>query len=139
MNDHETRIEVRYGETGHAGHVNNTSYFLYLEHARKRFFRTVASGGDGTAGMQFILASVKCEFYAQAYAEQTLTIVTKVARIGNKSFDLVQPVVDSRTGKPVAQGFVSVVCFDYDRQTSMPIPPHLRSTLDMHRTGREPE
>lgn len=35
---HDIEVYVRFSETDSSGHVNNTSYFLYLEEARAKFF-----------------------------------------------------------------------------------------------------
>lgn len=35
---YETQVKVRFCETDALGHINNTSYFIYLEEARIAFF-----------------------------------------------------------------------------------------------------
>lgn len=127
---HETNITVRFGETDLLGHVNNASYFSYLEHARVEFFKALSSDeGYQYDKWQFILATIKCDFLKQAYFDQELTIDTKVSRIGNKSFTLKQPIYDKETGKLVADGESVIVYFDFDEQTSKPIPEVLRRRL----------
>lgn len=127
---HETNITVRFGETDLLGHVNNASYFSYLEHARVEFFKALSSDeGYQYDKWQFILATIKCDFLKQAYFDQELTIGTKVSRIGNKSFTLKQPIYDKETGKLVADGESVIVYFDFDEQTSKPIPEVLRRRL----------
>lgn len=127
----ETNITVRFGETDLLGHVNNVSYFAYLEHARVQFFKVLTTREKNDA-WQFILASVKCDFLAQAYFDQSLTIVTKVARIGNKSFELEHVISDNETGKLVAKGHSTVVYFDFKEQESKPIPENVREKLEQY-------
>ena len=43
---HEIQISVRFGETDALGHINNTSYFIYLEEARIRFFESIGYNMD---------------------------------------------------------------------------------------------
>lgn len=128
---HETQITVRFGETDLLGHVNNVSYFTYLEHARIQFFKELSTE-DIKDAWRFILASVKCDFLAQAYFDQTLTITTTVSRIGNKSFDLKQRIFDSKTGEPVAEGHSTIVYFDFQEQKSLPLIKELRERLEQY-------
>ncbi|MFS8580448.1 MAG: acyl-CoA thioesterase [Novibacillus thermophilus] len=125
---HETPIRVRFGETDLLGHVNNVSFFSYLEHARVQFFKELTRQLDHKT-WRYILASIKCDFLAQVYFDQSLRVVTKVSRIGNKSFDLEQPIVDSETGNLVAKGHSTIVYFDFKEQKSQPIPEHIREAL----------
>ena len=128
---HETSITVRFGETDLLGHVNNASYFSYLEHARVEFFKALSSDeGYQYDKWQFILATIKCDFLAQTYFDQELTIGTKVSRIGNTSFTLEQPIYDKETGKLVADGESVIVYFDFEEQKSKPIPEGLRKKLE---------
>ncbi len=63
-------VYVRYCETDAGGHVSNTSYFLYLEEARTKFFETIGFGLGKRQDMNFIVAQTGCDFIAQAYAAQ---------------------------------------------------------------------
>lgn len=38
---HELKVNVRFSETDALGHINNTSYFIYLEEARMKFFEAL--------------------------------------------------------------------------------------------------
>lgn len=130
---HETYLTVRFGETDLLGHVNNASYFSYLEHARVNFFKALSSDdGYQYDKWQFILATIKCDFLAQTYFDQELTIATKVSRVGNTSFTLEQPMYDRKTGTLVASGESVLVYFDFDEQTSKPVPGALREKLDQY-------
>ncbi len=50
---HELEVNVRFSETDALGHVNNTSYFVYLEEARLKFFEAL---GLATNDFNFLLA-----------------------------------------------------------------------------------
>ncbi|WLR49166.1 acyl-CoA thioesterase [Halobacillus litoralis] len=58
---HESRLRVRFCETDMAGHINNTSYFIYLEEARGKFFQEVLPAHVNSVG-RFIIASTTCDF-----------------------------------------------------------------------------
>lgn len=135
---HETSLVVRFGETDLLGHVNNSYYFTYLEQARIAFVKHLESE-KSLRSWRFILASIKCDFLEQAYFDQALTIVTQVGRIGNKSFELVQPIIDQKSGKQIAVGESTLVYFDFDKQQSKPIPTALRGKLEQYTVLKEEE
>ncbi|WP_174730993.1 thioesterase family protein [Mesobacillus harenae] len=126
---HEIQVTVRFGETDALGHVNNASYFIYLEEARIRFFEALGYGMD-TKGWNFILASTKCDFLSQGFFNQPLTIKTEVSRIGTKSFELTHDIVCTQTGELIAKANAVIVYFDFVEQKSEVIPEMLRSGLE---------
>ncbi|USK72194.1 acyl-CoA thioesterase [Peribacillus asahii] len=126
----EIDVYVRFCETDAAGHVNNTSYFIYMEEARTKFFKAVGYDKDNRGEMNFVVASAQCDYLAQAYANQTLTLSTKVSRIGTKSYTLAHEIKSADTGAMIAAGSAVVVCFNFQTQQSEVIPPELRSILE---------
>lgn len=123
-------VYVRFCETDAAGHVSNTSYFCYLEEARTKFFTEIHYGFE-QAGEEnsFILARTECDFIAQAYAAQTLTIKSKVEHMGKKSFTLLHEIYEKGTDTLIARGRAVIVCFNFIEQRSVEIFPALRETL----------
>ncbi|MEW9668031.1 acyl-CoA thioesterase [Ammoniphilus sp. 3BR4] len=128
----EIDVYVRFCETDAAGHVSNTSYFLYLEEARTKFFEAIGFGRDNRKrlNLNFIIASTQCNFLAQAYAYQTLTLTTTVSRIGTKSFTMEHIIKTADSNLIVATGSAVVVCFNFHKQQSELIPSELRSVLE---------
>lgn len=125
---HETHVTVRFGETDALGHINNTSYFIYLEEARIRFIEQLGFKMN-IENWNFILASTKCDFISQGYFGQELTIKTYVSKIGSKSFQLEHDVVSTKTNEPIAKGNAIMVYFDFETQKSEQIPELLKEEL----------
>jgi acyl-CoA thioester hydrolase len=125
---HEIQITVRFGETDALGHINNASYFVYLEEARIRFFEKLGYKMDA-GNWNFILASTKCDFINQGYFNQALTLKTYVSKIGNKSFQLKHEITDSSTNGLIARANGIMVYFDFENQRSEPLPDRLRESL----------
>ena len=101
MPSHDIEVYVRFCETDAMGHVNNTSYFLYFEEARTRFFRELAS--RHSRSFHSMLVSITCDYINQAFAHQTLRVSTRVKKIGTKSFRLIQLLTDAEKGKIIAK------------------------------------
>ncbi|RFU63532.1 acyl-CoA thioesterase [Peribacillus glennii] len=125
---HETEVTARFCETDALGHINNTSYFIYLEQARITFFQSLGYKMDAD-DWNFILASIKCDFINQGYFNQILQIKSFVSRIGTKSFEINHDVVCSQTGELIAKGNAVMVFFDFAEQKSKEIPELLREGL----------
>ncbi|MGP4061014.1 acyl-CoA thioesterase [Halobacillus sp. H74] len=128
---HESEIRVRFCETDMAGHVNNTSYFIYLEEARGKFFRDIFPEHLNTVG-RFILASTKCDYVSQAYFGQQLVIQSWITNIGNKSFRFNHNIRVKETGENIAEAEATIVHFNYEEQKSESISEELRAILETH-------
>ncbi|MCL6631556.1 MAG: acyl-CoA thioesterase [Alicyclobacillus herbarius] len=123
-------IVVRFGECDGLGHVNNTTYFTYMEHARIDVFR-LFNPTLSVAAWNLIAASTRCDFLQQATYAQTLTIYTWIGRIGNRSFD-VEHAIQAEDGSWVARGQATLVTFDYTRNASRPLSDEERRALEGH-------
>ncbi|MBP3038550.1 acyl-CoA thioesterase [Bacillaceae bacterium Marseille-Q3522] len=126
---HEYQLTTRFSETDALGHINNTSYFIYLEDAR--------IGCLGSLGYQlnssnwhYVVASVKCDFTQQAYFNENLTIQSYVSNIGTKSFQLEHDIIRSETKQLIAKGSAVVVYFNFETQQSEELPKLLRKRLE---------
>ncbi|WP_101842890.1 thioesterase family protein [Halobacillus sp. Marseille-P3879] len=125
---HETVTNVRFCETDAAGHVNNTSYFIYLEEARGKFFQSILK--DYQTFGRFIIASTHCDFVSQAYYNQELVISTWISKIGNKSFQFKHEIRVKDSDTLIAAAGAAIVYFNYNEQTSEPIPAEFRKLLE---------
>lgn len=124
----EIKVQARFGETDALGHINNTSYFIYLEEARIRFFESLGFTMQ-LNDWKFILASTKCDFVSQGYFDQILTVRTYVSRIGSKSFQLEHDIVCSQTNELIAKGNAIIVYYDFKNQKSKDLPDLLKEGL----------
>lgn len=84
-----TEIPIRFSETDMFGHVNNVSPFIYFEQARIEFM-TATGIFDGIVAQDNIpiVADLQCDYIAQMYFGDTLTIYVKANSVGNSSVDI---------------------------------------------------
>ena len=122
----DTDIYVRFCETDAGGHVNNTSYFFYFEEARTRFFKSIIKQEEQ---INFIVARVECDYVAQAFAAQTLTVKSSLTHIGTKSFTIAHELYEKTSQTLIAKARAIIVCFDFRQQKSTPISNELRAEL----------
>lgn len=128
---HELKVNVRFSETDALGHINNTSYFIYLEEARMKFFEALGLASN-VEGWNFLLASTKCDFISQGYFNQLLSVRTYLTKVGTKSCELSHDILCSQTGETIAKGMAVLVCFNFNEQKSEPIPEMIKEKLVLH-------
>lgn len=122
-------ITTRFCETDALGHINNTSYFIYLEEARIKFFQKLGYGMS-LQDWNFILASTKCDFLSQGYFNQKLVISSYITKIGSKSFQLEHDISCEKTNVIIAKANAVIVYFNLNEQRSEMIPDIFRSQLE---------
>ena len=126
-----TEIQVRFCETDAVGHVNNVSYFIYLEQARVDFTKML---GAEMASFDWTMAvvSLHCDFIAQAYFDQILQVTSSVAKIGRKSFTLVHEIRDKDSQNLIAKGESVVVLLNKDKNKTIPLDTEWVEKLEQH-------
>lgn len=127
---HEFIVPIRWGDMDAMGHVNNATYFRYMECARIDWFGSVGfqpnPKGEGP-----VIGNVFCNFLHQLEYPGDVLVRTHVGRIGNSSIDTWQTL--SLTSDPqriCANGGATVVWVDFQRGSSAPLPDEVRRRLD---------
>jgi acyl-CoA thioester hydrolase len=121
---------VRFGECDGLGHVNNGTYFTYMEDARVDVFRIFVPSLDLTQ-WNLIVASTKCDFLEQVKFAEKLSVITWIGRIGNASFT-VEHALKNDDGQWVARGQATMITYDYSAKSSVPIWDAARTVLQQH-------
>ena len=119
---HRTDIQVRFNDTDALGHLNNTSYTLYSEQGRVEFLNQFRD-----EGVNLILAHISLDFLRQVRFQDTVYVLTRIAKIGRTSVTLAQEIYGS--GELAARSRSVVVMFDYRAQQPVPISDEVRRKL----------
>jgi acyl-CoA thioester hydrolase len=120
-----TDIQVRFADTDALGHLNNTSFALYVEGARIEFLKHM-----GATTATLILAHLAIDFRRQVKFGERVFVLTSVEKVGNTSVRLKQDVYADDL--LAAEAVSVVVLFDYASNRPQKIPAALRSKLDAH-------
>jgi acyl-CoA thioester hydrolase len=126
-------VEVRFADTDAMGHVNNAVYLTYIEIARAAYYET-ATGHPLPLGVHgaeegMILADARIAFRAPAFYGETLTVETRVTRLGRTSFTMEHRV--SAPNSPYAEARLIaiaesvLVTYDYGAARPIPLPEAL--------------
>jgi acyl-CoA thioester hydrolase len=119
-------IEVRYGEVDLQGVVFNAHYLAYVDHCVDRWLRSLeVLTPDGDWDIMVKKASV--EWHGAAGLGDVLTLVPKVTRWGNTSFDV---TVDGSVGpRPVFQAVLLYIGVKMGTKEPAPPPSNIRAAL----------
>lgn len=122
---------MRFSDTDMLGHVNNASYFTYMEETRLSFLEELGLDVRNDV-FTIMLASAKCDFIRQGYFGQILKVNTTVQRIGRTSFTLSSEFLDKETESVIAKGEATVVYVDIANQIAAELPESIRAQLQEH-------
>jgi acyl-CoA thioester hydrolase len=137
---HRRDVEVRFADTDAMGHVNNAAYLTYCEIARAAYYEDVTGhpmplGVHGVAeGM--ILAELRMTYRAPSFYGETLTVETRVVRVGRSSFSMEHRITAPRSrhgpARLIAVAESVLVSYDYAAERPIPVPPELRAAIDAY-------
>lgn len=121
-----TEIKVRYCETDMSGHVNNTSYVVYLEQARAEYFDMLDFFNSEVTA---VTADIWCHYHKEAYFPDTLRVGVRVGSLGSKSLNLEYYVLSSDQSL-IATASGTLVMMDKKTKKSTAIPVDLRNKIN---------
>lgn len=129
MSQLKFRIElpVQFRDIDVMGHVNNATYFQYMESARVELARRLGQVREGFRG-SFIVASARCEFKKPIRDERRITVSVWVSRIGGRSWDFDYSIHGLRKVE-YAIGRTAQVAYDYKTRGTVRISGKLKKEL----------
>jgi acyl-CoA thioester hydrolase len=135
---HRHPVEVRLADTDAMGHVNNARYLTYVEIARVAYYEQVTGNAlpIGTHGAEegMILAEIRMTYRSPAFYGETITVESRVDRIGRTSFGMVHRMTapESRYGpaRLVAVADSVLVSYDYPGERPIPVPDDWRTAME---------
>ena len=126
---YETTFTVRWGDMDAMGHVNNTVYFKYMEHARVEWLHEIGflrlPNGQGP-----IIANAFCNFKRQLkYPDEVLMklYVSDPARVTFDAWTTMERI--NEPGVICAEGGATVIWIDTQREKVASLPEALRALV----------
>jgi acyl-CoA thioester hydrolase len=127
---HEMTIPIRWGDMDAMGHVNNTTYFRYMEIVRLEWLFKIgaAPNPDGTGP---VIVNAFCNFIRQLEFPGDIQARHFVTNPGRSSFDTY--ITLERIDQPgfiYAEGGAKTVWTDFKAQKSTPLPDWVRKLVE---------
>lgn len=129
-------VEVAFHDLDAMGHVNNSTYFVYMETARIKYLIDELGADMGRTPISMVVAEASCTYHSPAFRRERLVVGVGVGRMGNKSFDLLYRI--EAPDRLVAAGKTVQVAYDYDKDRPVPLPEDFRTVVRAYQGDWEP-
>ncbi len=126
---HRLKVQTRWTDFDMLGHVNNNIYFQYFDLAKSDYFLNRLKGEFDPHGNALVIVSINCDFSEPSLPGEPLEVLTRVAKIGDKSLTLEQQVVSARTGNVKCAARTIMVAFDVKTSVAIPVPDIWRTLI----------
>ncbi len=118
------RLEIRFADIDVMGHVNNAIYLNYFEQGRIQYFNQRIGGEWNWDTYGIIVARNEIDYLQPILLNDEVYITVAFGTLGNKSFQMEMRVFKMQKGNEIdcALGKVTVVCYDYIKKCTIPVP-----------------
>ncbi len=125
----EMQIPIRWGDMDAMNHVNNTSYFRYLETCRIEWMRSIGCQPD-PQGEGPVIVNAFCNFYRQLEYPGDVLIKMYASDPGRSTFETWATM--ARTDQPeliYAAGGATTIWVNFPAQKAKTLPDWLRAIV----------
>ena len=122
-----TPIQKRFSDVDSFMHVNNIWQQTYFDLGKTEFYSKVLGITGVFDSLRIITASTHTDYLGQVRLTDDIVVTTDVSRLGNKSMTLHQRIMCG--DKCLTESSSVMVAFDFDAQTTVPIPAVWREKL----------
>ena len=123
-------LRIDWSELDLYGHINNVSYFKYLQASRLNYWEQLGMDPlNRNAEISPVLASTKCDFKRPLYFPGNIQVRASVTELGNTSFSIFHEIRDNK-GILAAEGFDVIVLFNNEKGEKTLIPESMRARIE---------
>lgn len=124
-----TPVQLRFSDMDMLGHLNNSRYFELMDVAKNDYFTRVADGKIEWSRPPVMIANVNCDFLSQTTYHEPVEVLTQVDRIGDKSFVLIQQLVNAETREVKCSCAATMVNFDVEARVPARVSDEWRRAI----------
>ncbi len=127
---HEMSIPIRWGDMDAMGHLNNGSYFRYLEIGRIDWFHSLGLG-PSPAGEGMVIVNAFCNFYRQLEYPGDVLMKMYVSDPGRTTFESWGTMARAEAPDVIcAAGGATTIWVDFPKQKAVTLPEWLRGIAE---------
>ena len=116
-----TPIQMRFADVDMLGHVNNVNQQHSFDVGKSDFFAQVLDPAPNWKQEGLITVSTYNDYLAQIRYGEPIAVLTRIEKVGNKSFTLFQQIVNTATQEVKTQSRSVLVAFDLVGQITNPL------------------
>ena len=126
---HSSPLQLRFNDIDALGHVNNSVYFTFYDLGKSRYFETVKNQSIDWRKADVVIANVNADFLSPIYSYEQVAVETCCVEIGNRSFKLLQRIINTTTGEIKGICRTIMVGFDVATGVSAPISDEWKNAI----------
>ncbi len=116
--NHIVPIQLRFNDFDALGHVNNSVYFSFFDLGKTAYFTEVIPAVSNSKEVGVVIGHIEVSFLLPVYPGENVAVETAVVEVGNKSFKLLQQLIDLDTKEVKCVCRTVMVCFDASTKTT---------------------
>jgi len=121
---------IRFGDVDAMRHLNNVAALGFFEDARVQYLtRLIGSDPTTRRGFGLIFAEMRVNYRAPAFYDEEIRTCVRPAEIARSSVRLAFEMHAVSDERLVAEGYGTVVGYDYAAGRAMPLPDSFRAAL----------
>ncbi len=131
MHDFPVKLQLRidWSEMDLFGHVNNVSYFKYIQASRVNYWEiSLLSKLFDEKKIGPILLSTGCQFIKPLFYPGNIVIESRIEFIKNTSFGIHHRILNDKN-EVAAEAHDVIVTFDFNRNEKVPVPDIFRKAV----------
>ncbi len=134
---HRADLQIRFSDVDVLGHVNNTVYMSFYDTGKALFFTDILERKVDWKSVDTVIANIDCCFVAPIFFGEKIEVLTRCEAMHEKSFEVMQMIVEKETRAVKSACRTVMVCFDHFTQSSKEMPEMWRTALEKSMGGRK--
>jgi len=126
---HKTSIQIRFNDIDIMAHVNNSIYQNYFDTARMKYFEKVFEHKMQWELCALVLAKITIEYLNPILLEEDIVVLSKVYKLGNKSLQMQQEIMNAQTNELKSKNDAVLVAFGSKENEAILIPEDWRRKI----------
>lgn len=123
-------LRLDWSEMDMFGHINNVSYFKYIQASRVNYWERIGINSDfKSASAGPLLLSTGCRFIKPLVYPGNITVQASVTYIKNTSFGIKHQLLND-DGELAAEAEDVIVMYDYTKNEKIPVPADIRKLIE---------
>lgn len=132
---HEIPVQVRFNDADRFGHVNNAIIQEYFDLGRASYLRSCLGNLLGDNGQHLVIVSIKTDFVQQVMPEFAMWVLTRVYKLGNKSVNMIQWIIEEGASHPLTTSESIMAGFHKPTNSGIALPQSWRDAFNRAERG----
>lgn len=126
---HKTPVQIRFNDIDIMAHVNNSVYQNYFDMARMSYFEEVFEQKMQWKVRALVLATIKIDYLNPIFLDEKIVVLSKVYKLGNKSLQMQQEIINEQTNELKAKNDAVLVAFGVQEDQAIQLPEDWREKI----------